>query len=80
MKILRYYWSPERQTHICDMVLTVTRETKTMLVGVDRRNPRYEHRFHKPANPQTGMHIRLVGKRERFSQYHYEICLEGGAI
>lgn len=80
MKILRFYWDPAREKYMNDQVLTVKRETKTMLVGVDRRNPRYEYRFRKPANPQTGMHIRLVGKRERFSQFHYEICLESGAI
>lgn len=76
MKILRFYWDPAREKYMNDQVLTVKRETKTMLVGVDRCNQRYEYRFRKPANPQTGMHIRLVGKRERFSQYHYEICLE----
>ena len=80
MKILRFYWDPAREKYMNDQVLTVKRETTTMLIGVDRCNPRYEYRFRKPANPQTGMHIQLVGKRERFSQFHYEICLEGGAI
>lgn len=80
MKILRFYWEPSRQKMMNDQVLTVKRETKTMLIGVDRCNPRYEYRFRKPANPQTGMPIQLVGKRERFTMYHYEICLEGGAI
>ena len=80
MKILRFHWEPSRNQYINDQVLTVKRETKTMLIGVDRRNPRYEYRFHKPANPQTGMHIQLVGKHEKFSQCHYEICLESGAI
>lgn len=77
MKILRYYWSPERQTHICDMVLTVTRETKTMLIARNRSNPRGgEYRFRKPSQFGNGMHISTVGKRERFSQYHYEMELE----
>lgn len=80
MKILRFYWSPDRQKMINDQVLSVVRETKTQFIAIDRRNPRYEHRFRKPANPQTGMRIQLVGKRERFSQYHYKICLESGAI
>ena len=80
MKILRFYWEPHLEKYINDQVLTVKRETKTMLVGVDRSNPRYEYRFRKPANPQSGMHIQLVGKRERFCGFHYEICLEGGAI
>lgn len=76
MKILRYYWSPEREKHICDMVLSVVRETKTMLVAINRSNPRYEYRFRKPTQFGNGMHISLVGKRERFSMYHYEMELE----
>jgi hypothetical protein len=76
MKILRFYWSPDRQKMMNDQVLSVVRETKTQLIAIDRRNPRCEYRFRKPANPQTGMHIYQVGKHERFSQYHYEICLE----
>lgn len=80
MKILRFYWSPDRQKMMNDQVLSVVRETKTQLIAIDRRNPRCEYRFRKPANPQTGMHIYQVGKHEKFSQYHYEICLESGAI
>lgn len=76
MKILRFYWSPERGASINDLVLSVVRETKTQLIAVDRRNPSYKYRFRKPTNPQTGMYIDKVGKRERFSQFHYEICLE----
>lgn len=76
MKILRFYWDPAREKYMNDQVLSVKRETKTMLIAVDRRNPRYEYRFRKPANPQTGMYINLVGERERFSSYHYEVALE----
>lgn len=76
MKILRFYWDPAREKHTNDQVLSVKRETKTQLVAIDRRNPRYEYRFRKPDKPQTGMRIYRVGKRERFSQYHYEIYLE----
>lgn len=80
MKIFRFYWDPVREEHINDQVLSVRRETKTMLIAFDRRNPRYEYRFRKPANPQTGMRVKLVGKREPFSPFHYEIYLESGAI
>lgn len=76
MKILRFYWSPEREKMMNDQVLSVVRETKTQLIAIDRRRPAYEHRFRKPANPQTGMYIHQVGKHESFSQYHYEIYLE----
>lgn len=76
MKILRFYWAPEREKMINDQVLSVIRETKTLLIAIDRRNPRYQYRFRKPEHPQTGMHVDLVGKRERFSQFHYEISLE----
>lgn len=77
MKVLRYYWSPERQKHICDMVMYVTRETKTMIMCRDRRNPRMpEMRFRKPKQYGNGLHLTQVGKSERFSMYHYEMELE----
>lgn len=64
MKILRFYWSTDRQKMMNDKVLYVVSETKTQLVAIDRRNSRCEYRFRKPANPQTGMYIYQVGKRE----------------
>lgn len=77
MKIMRYYWSVERQKHICDMVLYVTRETKTMLMAKDRRNPRMDEvRFRKPKQYGNGIRISTVGKHEKFSQFHYEMELE----
>ena len=80
MKILRFYWSPDRQKMMNDQVLSVVRETKTQLIAIDRRNPRYEYRFRKPDKPQSGMHIRKVGDHEKFSRFHYELYLESGAI
>ena len=76
MKILRYYWSPEKSKHICDLALSVVRETKTQLVAISRANPKYEYRFRKPSQFGNGMYVSLVGKQERFSQYHYEMELE----
>lgn len=34
MKILRFYWNPERQKMINDLVLSVVRETKTQLIAI----------------------------------------------
>ena len=76
MKIMRYYWSVERQKNVCDMVLSVIKETKTMYIAIDRRHPRYEYRFRKPKQYGNGMPIYLVGKQERFSNYSYKMELE----
>ena len=76
MKILRFYWDSSKGDHVNDQVITVTRETKTLLVGIDRRNPGYEYKFRKPDKPQTGSRVRLAGCHDPFSLYHYEICLE----
>lgn len=43
MKILRFYWSHDRQKMMNDQVLCVVRETKTQLIAIDRRNPRCEY-------------------------------------
>lgn len=80
MKIFRFYWDPARQKNVNDLVLSVTRETKTQLVAIDRRRPNYEYRFRKPDKPQSGMWVYPVGKREKFSRFYYEIYLESGAI
>lgn len=80
MKILRFYWEPSREKYLNDQVLTVKRETKTQLIAIDRRNPRYEYRFRKPDILRSGEWLRTVGKQEKFSQYHYELHLESGAI
>lgn len=76
MKILRFYWDSSKGGYINDQVISVIRETKTMLIGIDRRNQRYEYRFRKPKNPQNGTRVRLIGNNESFSLYHYEIWLE----
>lgn len=80
MKILRFYWDTARQKNVNDLVLSVTRETKTQLVAIDRRHPSYEYRFRKPDKPQSGMLVYPVGKQEKFSQFHYELYLESGEI
>ena len=80
MKILRFYWSTDRQKMMNDRVLSVIRETKTQLIAIDRQNPRYEYRFRKPDKPQSGMYICEVGKHEKCPQFHYELYLESGAI
>lgn len=76
MKILRFYWDPSREQQVNDIVLYVIKETKTQLVAINRRTPNYQYRFRKPDKLQTGMWVRLVGKQERFSQFHYELYLE----
>lgn len=76
MKILRFYWDPSREQKVNDLVLSVIRETKTQLIAINRRNPSYQYRFRKPDKPQSGMFVRLVGKQDRFSRFHYEIYLE----
>ena len=77
MKIKRCYWSPERQKEVCDMVMYVSRETKTMFMARDRRNPRMEEmRFRKPKTYGNGLPIYPVGKPERFSDYSYKMWLE----
>lgn len=80
MKIFRFYWNPTREKDVNDLVLSVTRETKTQLVAIDRRNPDYEYRFRKPDKLQSGMWVYPVGERGKFSQFHYEIYLESEAI
>lgn len=80
MKIFRFFYDAGREKSVNDLVLSVVKETKTQLVAIDRRNPNYEYRFRKPDKLQSGMWVYPVGKREKFSQFHYEICLESGAI
>lgn len=80
MKILRFYYDPSREKNVNDLVLSVVKETKTQLVAIDRRHPRYKYRFRKPDKPQDGMWVYPVGKSKKFSQFHYEIRLESGAI
>lgn len=77
MKILRYYWDCGRQKSINDLVLSVTRETKTQLIAIDKMHPNYEYRFRKPKVLQHRCYLTPVGGRERFSNIHYELYLEG---
>lgn len=76
MKIMRYYWSAERQKHLCDRVLSVIRGTKIQLIAIYRRHPRVEYRFRKPKQFGNGVCIKQVGDHDRFSLYHYEMELE----
>lgn len=80
MKILRFYYDPSRQKSVNDLVLSVTRETKTQLIAINRSNPKYEYRFRKPDKPNSGMWVYPVGKQEKFSRFHYKIMLESDAI
>ena len=76
MKILRFYWDPDKQEMVNDRVLSVIRETKTQLVASARSTPRHEYRFRKPSKLVSGMRLRPVGDRDRFSPIHYELYLE----
>lgn len=76
MKILKVYTNPERVEPIISQVLSVVRETKTLLIAIDRRHPRETYRFRKPCNPQTGTYVYPPGKCSMRSSFHYEICLE----
>lgn len=81
MKILRFYWDAGKQERVNDRVLSVIRETKTQLVAIARSNPKYEHRFRKPAKLVDGTWLTPVGRqRDRFSMFHYELYLESGCI
>lgn len=73
MKILRYYWDPSLQRDVNDLVLTVTRETKTLLIAVSQRNTTYEWRFRKPSKIEEGARIYPVPRTVKSLAFHYYI-------
>lgn len=73
MKILRFYWEPKLNRDVNDLVLTVTRETKTLLVAVSRRNPTYEYRFRKPHKIEEGAEVRAVPRTVKSWMFHYRL-------
>lgn len=74
MKILRFYWDQSLQRDVNDLVLTVTRETKTLLVAVSPRNPTYEWRFRKPAKIEDGARVFPVPRTVKSWAFHYRIA------
>lgn len=74
MKILRFYWEPKLQRDVNDLVLTVARETKTLLIAVSQRNPTYEWRFRKPAKIEDGARVYPVPRTVKSWAFHYRIA------
>lgn len=79
MKILRFYWEPKLQRDVNDLVLTVTRETKTLLIAVSQRNPTYEWRFRKPEKfvALEGARVYPVPRTVKSWAFHYRIAEAG---
>ena len=74
MKILRFYWESHLQRDVNDLVLTVTRETKTLLVAVSRRNPSHEYRFRKPDKIEEGAVVRPFPRTVKSWMFHYRLA------
>lgn len=73
MKIIRFYWDSNLQRDVTDLVLTVTRETKTLLIAVSPRNPTHEWRFRKPAKIEEGAHLYPVPRTVKSWAFQYRL-------